>query len=66
MVLRGHYQSGATVFVQFLATYRHVEGVNNWERDERRVTNDDVMRVTKKYLTPANRIVMTMMPEAKP
>ena len=55
----------AQVFAQYLASYRQLDAVNDWERQEHRITNGDVMRVTRKYLTPANRTVMIVMPEAK-
>jgi predicted Zn-dependent peptidase/predicted Ser/Thr protein kinase len=56
----------AQVFAQFLVADRRIDRANDWEREERRVTNDDVKRVTRKYLTPATRTVMIVMPGAKP
>jgi serine/threonine protein kinase len=53
------------VFAQFLGSYRQVDAVNDWERAERSVTNDDVKRITKKYLVPARRIIVTVMPGEK-
>jgi predicted Zn-dependent peptidase len=53
------------VFAQFLGSYRQIDAVNDWERAERSVTNDDVKRITKKYLVPARRIIVTVMPEGK-
>jgi len=40
--------------------------VNEWERQERRVTSEELKRAAAKYLTPANRTVLTIMPGAKP
>jgi predicted Zn-dependent peptidase len=52
------------VFAQFLASYRQIDAVNDWERAERSVTNEDVKRVTKKYLTANKRMVFMVLPEA--
>jgi serine/threonine protein kinase len=56
----------AQVFAQFLAGYHHLESVNNWEAAERRVSNGDVKRVTKKYLNLAGRTVLTISPGPRP
>jgi len=56
----------AQVFGQFLTVYGQLEAVNNWEKQTRRVGIDDVKRVARKYLTPANRTVMLLKPGAKP
>lgn len=56
----------AQTFAQFLTCYRSIEGVNNWERQVRRVAIDDVKRVARKYLTPARRTVLTLNPAGKP
>jgi predicted Zn-dependent peptidase len=56
----------AQVFAMNLVADRRLSAVNDWERAERRITNDAVQRVTRKYLTPATRTVLTVMPGAKP
>jgi predicted Zn-dependent peptidase len=55
----------AQVFAQFLA-FGKLDTVNDWERQERGISSEDIKRVARKYLTPANRTVMTVMPGAKP
>jgi predicted Zn-dependent peptidase/predicted Ser/Thr protein kinase len=42
------------------------EDINEWESRDRRVTSEDVKRVAKQYLAPANRTVITVAPGAKP
>jgi len=56
----------AQVFAQFLVLYGKLDAVNEWERQERRVTSEELKRAAAKYLTPANRTVLTIMPGAKP
>jgi predicted Zn-dependent peptidase len=56
----------AQVFAQFLTVFGRLDAVNDWEREERRVTSEDVKRIARKYLTPANRTVLLAMPGAKP
>jgi predicted Zn-dependent peptidase len=56
----------AQVFANFLAVFGHLEAVNDWEEQARRVGSDDLKRVAQKYLTPANRTVLIVKPEAKP
>ena len=46
--------------------YGRLEAVNDWEKQVRRVGSDDVKRVARKYLTPANRTVMIVNPGGKP
>jgi zinc protease len=58
--------SRAQIFDEFLTIYRRPDSVNDWERQVRRVGSDDVKRVARKYLTPANRTVMIVTPGAKP
>jgi len=55
----------AQVFASFLAVFGHLEAVNDWEKQARRVDSDDLKRVAQKYLTPANRTVLIVKPEAK-
>jgi predicted Zn-dependent peptidase len=56
----------AQVFVWFLTCHGQLDAVNEWERQRRRVGNDDVKRVALKYLTPAHRTVMTLTPGGRP
>jgi predicted Zn-dependent peptidase len=56
----------AQVFVEFLANFKHLDAVNNWESRERAITNDDLKRVARKYLASTNRTVLTVLPGAKP
>jgi predicted Zn-dependent peptidase len=56
----------AQVFAEFLADFRHLEAVNDWESRERGVTNDDLKRVARKYLISTNRTVLTVMPGGQP
>jgi predicted Zn-dependent peptidase len=56
----------AQVFAIVLVADRRLAEINDWEPAERRITNDDVKRVTRKYLTPATRTVLTVMTGAKP
>jgi predicted Zn-dependent peptidase len=56
----------AQLFATFLVAYQKLDSVNNWERAERTLTNDEVKRVTRKYLTSATRTVLTISPGAKP
>lgn len=56
----------AQVFVESLANFRRLDAVNDWERRERGVTNEDLKRVARKYLTAANRTVLTVMPGGQP
>jgi predicted Zn-dependent peptidase/predicted Ser/Thr protein kinase len=56
----------ALVFDEFLTIYGGLEAVNGWERRVRRVGGDDMKRVARKYLTPANRTVMIVVPGGKP
>ena len=56
----------AQVFSDFLSIYGRLEAVNDWERQVRRIGSDDLKRVARKYLTPANRTVMIVTPGGKP
>jgi zinc protease len=56
----------ALVFDEFLTVYGGLEAVNGWEKRVRRVGSDDLKRVARKYLTPANRTVMMVVPGGKP
>jgi zinc protease len=56
----------ALVFDEFLTIYGGLEAVNGWERQVRRIGSDDLKRVARKYLTPANRTVMIVTPGGKP
>jgi predicted Zn-dependent peptidase len=56
----------AQVFDEFLTIYGGLEAVNGWERRVRRIGSDDLKRVARKYLTPANRTVMIVVPGGKP
>jgi zinc protease len=56
----------AQVFAQSLVAYGQISAVNDWDRQEGRVTSDEVKRVARKYLTPANRTVMILTPGGKP
>jgi predicted Zn-dependent peptidase len=38
------------------------EAVNQWEDGEQHLSSDVLRRVAKRYLTPANRVVLTVMP----
>ncbi len=48
----------AQIFSSLLTTYGRLEAANDWARQVRRVGSDDLKRVARKYLTPANRTVM--------
>jgi len=50
----------AQVFAQFLVEYGRLGAINDWEGEERKVTSEDLKRVAQKYLTPANRTVITV------
>jgi predicted Zn-dependent peptidase/predicted Ser/Thr protein kinase len=52
----------AQIFSSFLTIYGKLEAVNDWERQVRRVGSDDLKRVARKYLTPANRTVLIVNP----
>ena len=41
------------------------DDINEWESRDRRVTSEDVKRVARQYLAPANRTVITVAPGAK-
>jgi zinc protease len=56
----------ALVFGEFLTIYGGLKGVNDWERQVRRIGSDDLKRVARRYLTPANRTVMIVVPGGKP
>jgi zinc protease len=56
----------AQTFAQFLVAYHRIDAVNEWERAERQISNDDVKRVTSKYLKPTARTIFTILPGAKP
>jgi zinc protease len=56
----------AQVFDEFLTIYGGLEAVNGWEKRVRRIGSDDLKRVARKYLTPANRTVMIVNPGGKP
>jgi predicted Zn-dependent peptidase len=56
----------AQIFDEFLTIYGGLEAVNGWEKRVRRVGSDDLKRVARKYLTPANRTVMMVVPGGKP
>jgi zinc protease len=55
----------AQVFAQSLI-YGRLDAVNQWEKQVRRVSSDDVQRVARKYLTPARRTVLTLNPGGRP
>jgi zinc protease len=55
----------AQIFSQFLTAFGRLEGVNDWEKQVRRIGSDDLKRVARKYLTPANRTVMIVNPAGK-
>ena len=42
----------AQVFAITLVADRRLSAVNDWESEERRITNGDVKQVTRKYLLP--------------
>jgi zinc protease len=56
----------AHIFAWFLTCRGQVDAVNQWEKQVRRVSIDDLKRVTLKYLTPAHRTVLTLTPGGKP
>jgi zinc protease len=56
----------AAVFAQVLTCYGQLDAVNQWEKQVRRVSSDDVKRAARKYLAPARRTVMTLTPGGKP
>jgi zinc protease len=45
-----------------LAVHDHPEGINEWVKQSKRATSDELRRVTAKYLTPANRTVLVVLP----
>jgi predicted Zn-dependent peptidase len=47
---------------RLLAVHDHPEGINDWERLARHATSDELRRVAAKYLTPANRSVLVVLP----
>jgi zinc protease len=56
----------ASVFSVFQTVYGNVNAVNDWERNESKVTSDDLRRVAQKYFTPANRSVILVSPAGAP
>ena len=52
----------ATSLAQILAGFDHPEGINDWESKTKLATSDGLRRVATKYLTPANRSVLLILP----
>jgi len=56
----------AQVMAQIMVSEGRLEAVNQWEKQVRSVTNEDVQRVARKYLTQARRTVFLNTPGGKP
>jgi zinc protease len=54
--------SRALTMAEWLATYGNVDGINEWERLDSRISSDDVRRIAQKYFTPGNRTVLVALP----
>src|SRR5262249_19549720 len=52
------------VIGQMMVIAGHAEGINDWERLQRGATSAILQRAARKYLTAANRTVLTLMPTA--
>ena len=56
----------AQVFAQSLTAFGDLNLVNDLQRRDERTTSQDVQRAARKYLTPARRTVLTVIPGATP
>jgi predicted Zn-dependent peptidase len=54
--------SRALTMAEWLATYGNVDGINEWERLDSRISSDDVRRIAQKYFIPGNRTVLVALP----
>jgi predicted Zn-dependent peptidase len=56
----------AVLMAQFTTAYGRLETINEWEREESRVSRTSVQEMAKKYFTPANRTVLIVNPGGRP
>jgi zinc protease len=54
--------SRALMMAEWLATYGSVDGINEWERLDSRISSEDVRRIAQKYFAAANRTVVVVLP----
>ena len=52
----------SVMLARLQASVGNPEAVNQWEDGEQHLSSDVLRRVAKLYLTPANRVVLTVMP----
>jgi len=54
--------SRAVMMAERLAAYGKVDGINDWERVDSRISSDDVRRIAQRYFGPGNRTVLVVNP----
>ena len=55
-------QVRSVMLARLEASAGNPETVNQWEDSEQHLSSDELRRVAKRYLTPANRVVLTVLP----
>jgi zinc protease len=54
----------ALIMAQFLIAYGQLDAINDWEKQESKLSAEDVRRVAQKYFAPSNRTVLVVNPAA--